>query len=138
VTVGPPRFVVDRVLPATPYLPGRSPRPLHDAGGGLAWGIDLYNAGYFWEAHESWEALWRVETDAAIRERLQGLILAAAACLKLVLGRRPVFVTLAARSATRLIAAGDPWARAFADALAAFAAEPEPDVAARPRLWLPP
>jgi predicted metal-dependent hydrolase len=22
------------------------------------WGIELFNAGYYWEAHEAWEALW--------------------------------------------------------------------------------
>jgi uncharacterized protein len=22
------------------------------------WGIDLFNNGYYWEAHESWEAAW--------------------------------------------------------------------------------
>ncbi|TGQ49534.1 DUF309 domain-containing protein, partial [Mesorhizobium sp. M1C.F.Ca.ET.210.01.1.1] len=22
------------------------------------WGIDLFNHGYYWEAHEAWEPLW--------------------------------------------------------------------------------
>jgi hypothetical protein len=22
------------------------------------WGIDLFNNGYYWEAHETWEAVW--------------------------------------------------------------------------------
>lgn len=132
----PPRYVPDRELPAVPYLPGRSPRPLRAPGGGHAWAVDLYNAGCFWEAHEAWEELWRVETDGQARARLQGLILAAAACLKLVLGNERAFVALAGRAVLRLGAADDAWATAFADELRAFAAGPEARVAFRPRLWL--
>ncbi len=52
-------------------------------------GIDLFNAGYFWEAHTRWERLWTVE-DASpeIRRFLQAIIQTAAACLKARLGQK--------------------------------------------------
>jgi hypothetical protein len=67
----------DTPLPATPYVPGKSPRPPDESldavlGAvcfpfGLATGaydprhrlaIDLLNAGNYWEAHEAWEHVW--------------------------------------------------------------------------------
>jgi hypothetical protein len=46
--------------------------------------FDLFNAGYFWEAHTYWERLWHLEgTDEAVRLLLRGLIQLAAARLKL-------------------------------------------------------
>jgi hypothetical protein len=46
-------------------------------------GIDLYHNGYFWEAHESWEGLWRsAEEDSLEANFLQALILNSAAQLK--------------------------------------------------------
>lgn len=48
------------------------------------WGVDLFNAFFFWEAHEAWERLWiaqpRQSTPALV---LQGLIQLAAALLKI-------------------------------------------------------
>ena len=47
------------------------------------WGVDLFNAFFFWEAHEAWEGLWAAkprDTDPALL--LQGLIQIAAALLK--------------------------------------------------------
>ncbi len=46
------------------------------------YGVDLFNAGYFWEAHVFWERLWAVETEGEIRRFLQSIIQTAAACLK--------------------------------------------------------
>jgi predicted metal-dependent hydrolase len=46
------------------------------------YGVDLFNAGYFWEAHVFWERLWAVETEGEIRGFLQSIIQTAAACLK--------------------------------------------------------
>jgi aminoglycoside phosphotransferase (APT) family kinase protein len=132
------RWALDRRPDKVATLALKARRTVHDLlgpdGGGFVAAVDLFNAGAFWEAHEVWERLWRVETDAATRNRLQGLILAAAACLKLSLGRRAAFATLAARAQARLVAAGDSWSRAYAAALADFAALPEPAVAARPPL----
>lgn len=49
----------------------------------LCHGVDLFNHGYFWEAHEAWEEPWQVERrDSAHRLYLQGLIRLAAAALK--------------------------------------------------------
>jgi hypothetical protein len=47
-------------------------------------GFDLFNAGYFWEAHTAWERLWYLEgTEETVRLLLRGLIQLAAARLKL-------------------------------------------------------
>jgi predicted metal-dependent hydrolase len=45
-------------------------------------GIDLYHAGYLWEAHEHWEGLWKASTDPIERDFYQGLIQLAAALIK--------------------------------------------------------
>ena len=52
------------------------------------YGVDLYNAGFFWEAHEVWEPVW-MRAGGNSRERLavQGLIQLSNACLKLVMQR---------------------------------------------------
>ncbi len=39
----------------------------------LAEGVDHFNAGRFWEAHESWEVLW-MKAEGEERQFLQGLI----------------------------------------------------------------
>jgi hypothetical protein len=41
-------------------------------------GIELFNSGQFWHAHEEWEQTWMAETGEA-RRFIQGLIQAAAA-----------------------------------------------------------
>jgi len=73
-------------------------------------GVDLFNEGFFWEAHELWEALWlgakgRDDDDSA--EFLQGLIQCAAARLK-VAQERP-------RGLQRLTASGCGFLRAVAE-----------------------
>lgn len=53
-------------------------------------GVDLFNAFFFWEAHESWESLWAAKPRASVPARmLQGLIQIAAALLKIHLGSVP-------------------------------------------------
>ena len=76
----PPRLVPDRELPAYAYVPGESPHPKRDRDGhsfgsepdtpeppdpknwrscpDYLYGIDLFNHGFYWEAHEAWEGLW--------------------------------------------------------------------------------
>lgn len=50
-------------------------------------GIDLYHAGFYWEAHEFWEAVWKTPGLApAPRALVQALILIAAARLKVLEG----------------------------------------------------
>ena len=62
-------------------------------------GVDLFNAGYYWEAHEAWEALWhahgRVGATATL---LKGLILLAAAGVKVREGRPAGVATHAGRA----------------------------------------
>ena len=106
-TVGnrPPRLVPERPFPPYAYLPGRYPHPTRDAEGhsfghppdepdapdpaqwrdcrDYLYGIDLFNHGYYWEAHEAWEGLWHAcgrRGETAIY--LQALINFAAAGLK--------------------------------------------------------
>jgi hypothetical protein len=75
-----PRLAPDQAFPPYSYVPGRFPHPMSDPRGhsfGVKpqrpqppdpqrWrlcrpylcGIDLFNHGYYWEAHEVWEGLW--------------------------------------------------------------------------------
>ena len=47
------------------------------------WGVDLYNHGYWWEAHEAWEGVWACfALDHALRHALQCLIQVSAAHLQ--------------------------------------------------------
>ncbi len=101
----PPRLLPDEALPPYTHVPGRTPHPISDPRGhshGVRphsvaavtqenWaecreylrGIDLFNHGYYWEAHEEWESLWhacgRTGTTA---DFLKGLIKLAAAGVK--------------------------------------------------------
>jgi predicted metal-dependent hydrolase len=46
-------------------------------------GIDLFNHGYYWEAHESWEAVWHAAgRKGTAADFLKGLIKLAAAGVK--------------------------------------------------------
>ena len=46
--------------------------------------IDLFNLGYYWEAHEEWERLWRVSgPDSTVGRFLKGLVKLSAAGMKL-------------------------------------------------------
>ena len=46
-------------------------------------GIELFDAGYYWEAHEVWEGLWHAEgRRGAVADLLKGLIKLAAAGVK--------------------------------------------------------
>lgn len=87
-----------RPLPNTAFVPGvsaRSDRPSESPARGVIdldaladnedfrYGIDLFNHGFPWEAHEAWEPLWfAAPRDRPERALLQGLIHAAAAVLK--------------------------------------------------------
>lgn len=98
-----PRYSA-RPLPARRYLPGRGPHPSRgdaavpsasrDAADRLRSGewrtcedwlhaVDLFNHGYWWEAHELLEDVWREAGRATpLGLLLQGLILVAAALLQ--------------------------------------------------------
>ena len=117
----PPRYQPSRALPVRPYLPGRDPlaaRPMRDDApvasaypleqtwadnAEYLWGVDLYNNGFFWEAHEAWEGLWRAAPPESLpRCFLQGLIQCAAASLKAAVDDRSACVHLAERGLERL------------------------------------
>lgn len=99
-----------RPLPPYTYVSGRTPHPIHDPAGHLfhqppsrppridparwpesadyLYGVDLFNAGYYWEAHEVWEGLWHAENRTGpVANFLKGLIKLAAAGVKRYEGR---------------------------------------------------
>jgi len=87
-----PRYVPDRPLPAHAYIPGVNHRPPEVEAAprddDFLFGCDLYNHGFFWEAHEQWEALWhRLRKGTCERLFVQGLIQVSAAHLKRSMGK---------------------------------------------------
>ena len=63
------------------------------------WGVDLYNHGFPWEAHEVWEDLWRMApAGSPTHAMLQALIQCAAAVIKARVGRAAGLHRLAARA----------------------------------------
>jgi hypothetical protein len=104
--VSAPRYAPSLQLPPYAFVPGKDPHPRsHPLGHSFgrpdpepifipssewrrneAWlqGVDLFNMGYFWEAHEAWEFPWHAaknhEPDQALL--LQALIQLTAAALK--------------------------------------------------------
>ena len=106
----PPRFAPDAAFPPYTFVPGRTPHPVRDPAGHLfgqtldvpppldpeRWlecraylhGIDLFNHGYYWEAHEVWEGLWRAAgRTGTTADFLKGLIKLAAAGVKVRQGQ---------------------------------------------------
>ncbi|HKI30690.1 MAG TPA: DUF309 domain-containing protein [Gemmataceae bacterium] len=104
------RLVPDEPLPSYAFVPGRSPHPISDPAGHsfgatphlqpeldparwtanrtYLYGIDLFNAGYYWEAHEVWESLWHgCGRSGRTADFLKGLIRLAAAGVKVREGR---------------------------------------------------
>jgi predicted metal-dependent hydrolase len=105
-----PRLLPDEPFPPYAFVPGQQPHPVSDPTGhshGLAkavvvapdpacwqscqpylYGLDLFNHGYYWEAHEAWEGLWlacgRQGTTATF---LKGLIQLAVAGVKVRQGQ---------------------------------------------------
>lgn len=99
---GPRRRYGTRPFPAYRFVPGVHPHPIRDPAGhsygqrsravrddDFVAGVDLFNAHFFWEAHEAWEGLWAAqERSSPTALFLQGLIQIAAALLKTHM-RRP-------------------------------------------------
>jgi hypothetical protein len=117
-----PRFLPDEPLPPYTYVSGITPHPTRDPAGhsyGVVharpeplaterwrnsrvylFGIDLFNAGYYWEAHEAWESLWHAcGRQGTTAELLQGLIKLAAAGVKAREDRPPGIARHARRAA---------------------------------------
>ncbi|MBX6311564.1 MAG: DUF309 domain-containing protein [Isosphaeraceae bacterium] len=89
------------------------PRPPAQPIEGDAWerspeylrGIELFNTGYYWEAHEAWEALWHaLGRRGPTADLLKGLIKLAAAGVK-IRERRPRGASTHARRAAEAFAA---------------------------------
>jgi hypothetical protein len=118
------RYAPEHPFPPYAYLPGRDPHPTRHPDGHshgveeavvqapdpgryvdcepYLFGVDLYNHGYHWEAHEVWEALWHASGDRVQREHLQALIQAAAAGVQHRLGHDKGRSRLARRASERL------------------------------------
>lgn len=102
------RYCPGKMFPPYRYVPGVHPHPVRDPRGhshqeavtmrreppwepedwrqltAWLWGVDLFNAFYFWEAHEAWEGLWAVKPRGDVSGVfLQGLIQISAALLKI-------------------------------------------------------
>jgi hypothetical protein len=121
-----PRFLPDVPFPPYTYVPGKSPHPVRDPAGHMYgeapqpaelvvddWprcraylrGIDLFNHGYYWEAHEVWESLWHAAgRRGPVADFLKGLIKLAAAGVKTLEGT-PTGRTRHARRAAELFRA---------------------------------
>ncbi len=117
-----PRCLPQKSFPPYAYLPGKKPHPVRDPTGhsyhvepipvsaeaslgsdAFLWGLDLFNHGYYWEAHEAWEGLWQVaDRDGPLRMLLKGLILLSAAGIKIREGKLSAAVRHAGRAAALL------------------------------------
>ncbi|WP_246462237.1 DUF309 domain-containing protein [Mesorhizobium sangaii] len=114
------RLLPEKNFPSYAYLPGKHPHPVRDPLGHsyqsdpvtvaidealssneFRWGIDLFNHGYYWEAHEAWEPIWHAAKQSTQHRLLfKGLILLAAAGVKLREGKRVAAARHATRAAT--------------------------------------
>lgn len=161
------RYCPGRELPPYAFLPGRDPHPTRDPRGhsygreeerpaalpparwreseDYLFGVDLYNHGFLWEAHEAWEGLWHAsKRDPSQARFLQGLIQCAAACLKIPMEQPAGLERLAELGSTKLeeVAAESPGrymgldALAFARAVRGFAASRPASIDGRPRIEL--
>jgi hypothetical protein len=118
------RYCPERALPPYAYVPGQTPHPLSDPRGHsygqhplgtpaltdadfaqnqtYRYALDLFNQGYYWEAHEAWESLWHAAGRTGVTaDFLKGLIKLAAAGVKATEGR-PLGITRHATSAAGL------------------------------------
>jgi hypothetical protein len=105
-----PRLLPDEPFPPYAFVPGRFPHPTADPAGHsfgtnpalpsriepdqwqgcrpYLFGIDLFNAGYYWESHVAWEGLWMAcDRKGIVADFLKGLIHLAAAGVKALEGR---------------------------------------------------
>lgn len=119
-----PRYLPARAFPAYAYLPGIGVHPTQHPDGhswgvehhaehfpadlwrdndDYLYGVDLYNHGYLWEAHEAWEGLWQIGGhDATQAKFLQALIQCSAAALKIAMEQPRGLERLAAAGTERL------------------------------------
>ena len=85
----------ERLEPVTAGVPERLAPEDAARHSAFLFGIDLFNAGFFWEAHEVWEPCWMaLAPNSRERTGCQALIQGANACLKLRFGWRKAFYRL--------------------------------------------
>jgi predicted metal-dependent hydrolase len=108
-------------------------------------GIDLYNAGFLWEAHEAWEGLWHVSKhDSTQANFIQGLIQCTAGCLKIPMGQARGMEKLFEMGTGRLLSVvrevGPEYMGldipGFVGEIHAFGASSPPSIEDRPRIEL--
>lgn len=109
--------------PPYAFLPGQNPHPRRHPSGHrfghpeyqptsedpAMWSVDplwrfaleLFDEGFYWEAHEAWEAFWLLAKKGE-RTLLSGLIGLAAAGLKVRQGRRDIALRLMQRNLRRI------------------------------------
>jgi hypothetical protein len=118
-----PRHAPDAPYPVYRFVGRPQPHPRADPAGSLhgrpayapglpadrwredrTWlvGVDLYHAGYLWESHEAWEAVYFAATDPVHRALVQALIQLAAALLQEHKGRARGVAILVAAVRTKL------------------------------------
>lgn len=123
-----PRYT-DRPLPPYRYLPGHEAHPTRDPAGhsfgvvdaappplaaadwpqreDYRFGVDLFNAGYWWEAHEVFESLWHASgRQTPVGHCLQAFIQCAAAHIQAELQHARGARNLLRRAARHAAAAG--------------------------------
>jgi hypothetical protein len=119
-----PRLAPEEPFPPYAFVPGRFPHPESDPAGhsfgkgrgasaaldperwqaskAYLYGLDLFNAGFFWESHVEWESLWLAAgRKGAVADFLKGLIKLAAVGVKHREGK-PAGVRSHARRAAEL------------------------------------
>jgi hypothetical protein len=121
-------MVPDVPFPPYSFVPGKHPHPVSDPHGHsfgqesepvqspelTHWsacrpylrGIDLFNHGYYWEAHEAWESLWHAcGRQGETANFIKGLIQLAVAGVKVRQGMPEGVVTHAQRASDLFIQA---------------------------------
>ena len=111
-----PRYT-QRAFPRYRHIPNQTPHPIIDPKGHsfekhsekaeyiphekwqhnalYLYGVDLFNHGFWWEAHEAWEAVWLTTKKTDMEgQYLQALIQFSAALIKLYSGNEKGFTNL--------------------------------------------
>jgi len=133
----PARLIPQLAFPPYSYVTGKFPHPIRDPQGHLyghpqravarldpaewrqcesyRFGIDLFNHGFYWEAHEAWEGVWHaVQRTGDVADFLKGLIKLAAAGVKAREGRAEGVRRHATRARELFLAVSDGNPDAFA------------------------
>ena len=117
------RYCPQLPLPAYRYIPGQMQKDEHRRdipkvktinispkkwfeNEAYVYGIDLFNHGFFYEAHEVWEALWmKVDRETVQGKFLKALIQLAASRLKTLMGeaKPPERLSLKARELFQIV-----------------------------------